>query len=80
MIRDAVVQALLEVGVTEEQISDDTHLQGDLELDSTETVQIALELKRRCGVEVKLEASDDLTVGDVCRLVEHAMEAARTTA
>ena len=73
MVRDEVVATLAEMGISDEQMTDDAHLQSDLELDSTEVVQIALEMKRRFGVEVKLEAGDDLTIGEVCKLVEERL-------
>lgn len=76
MVRDGVVATLAELGITDEQMTDDAHLQSDLELDSTEVVQIALEMKRRFGIEVKLEAGDDLTIGEVCRLVEDRLQGA----
>lgn len=65
MIHDAVVEILVELGIEPERIADDARLQDDLELDSTEKVQIELELKRRFGINVKLESGEDLTVGRV---------------
>jgi acyl carrier protein len=61
------------VGISEEDIRDDTRLRSDLELDSTETVEISLEFKKRFGVDVKLESAQDLTIQQVCELVEQAL-------
>lgn len=73
MIREAVVEILVELGIEPERIVDDAHLQDDLELDSTEKVQIELELKRRFGVEVQLGSGEDLTVGRVMSVAEAAL-------
>jgi acyl carrier protein len=74
MIRAALVEIIVELGIEPERIADDAHLQDDLELDSTETVQIGLELKRRFGVDVKLESSQDLTVLQVLAMVDAALQ------
>ena len=63
---------LFELGIPEDDLRDDATLRGDLELDSTEAVEVTLELKRRLGVAVKLESDADLTLRQVCRLVEEA--------
>jgi acyl carrier protein len=74
MVMDTLKNIVLELGITESEISEEAFLRKDLQLDSTETVQIALELKRRLGVNVKLEARQDLTLGQVCDMVAQAME------
>ena len=74
MIRDAVVAVVMELGISREEIADDAHLQSDLELDSTEVVQIALEMKRRFEVDLKLGDGDDHTIAEVCRLVEERLQ------
>ncbi|HEY9660234.1 MAG TPA: phosphopantetheine-binding protein, partial [Allocoleopsis sp.] len=56
MVMDTLKEILLELGITDSEITETAFLRKDLQLDSTETVQIALELKRRLGVSVKLEA------------------------
>lgn len=73
MIQDAVVEILVELGIEPDRIVDDARLQDDLELDSTEKVQIELELKRRFGIDVKLESGEDLTVGRVRSIAEAAI-------
>lgn len=73
MVMDTLKGILLELGITESEITETALLRKDLQLDSTETVQIALELKRRLGVNVKLEARQDLTISQVCDMVVHAM-------
>ncbi len=73
MVMDTLKEILLELGITESEITETAFLRKDLQLDSTETVQIALELKRRLGVNVKLEARQDMTLAQVCDLAVQAM-------
>jgi len=63
---------LVDMGIEEEKIAPTASLRNDLKLDSTETVDVSLELKRRLGVDVKLESKQELTVDDVCRLIDTA--------
>jgi len=75
MTFEMMKKILLDLGIDEERIHADAYLYKDLELDSTETVQIALDLKRLCGVTVKFESRQDLTVANVCALVDQAKDA-----
>lgn len=72
--QESVEQALREIianlGIDEDDITPDARLRTNLGLDSTETVEIALALRRRFGVEIKLLLEDDLSIESVCRLVE----------
>ena len=81
MVREVVLKTLGELGFPAAEVTDETRLKADLELDSTELVQIELEIKRRLSVDVKFEFTDELSVGDVCRVVaERLPETTRTTA
>jgi acyl carrier protein len=71
-IKDAILDALVELGISA-QIANETRLQSDLELDSTETVQLSLEMKRRFNVDIKLDTGQDLSVREVCELIEQAL-------
>lgn len=73
MVMDTLKDILLELGIEESDVTETALLRKDLQLDSTETVQIALELKRRLGVNVKLEARQDMTLAHICDLVAQAM-------
>lgn len=73
MVMDTLKEILLELGITDSEITETAFLRKDLQLDSTETVQIALELKRRLGVSVKLEARQDMILAQVCDMVVQAM-------
>src|ERR1700676_4298396 len=71
----AVVKDILvtDLGVEEERVTEDAHLLEDLELDSTDTVEISLQLKKRLGAEVKLQVRDDPTIKEVCAMVDSAL-------
>lgn len=73
---DALKAILTDIGIPEELIDQDASLREDLQLDSTETVEIALGLKRKLGVNVKLEGRQDMTLAQVCNKVEAAMSSA----
>jgi acyl carrier protein len=73
MAMDTLTEILLELGITKSEISESAFLRKDLQLDSTETVQISLELKRRLDVNVKLESRQDLTLGQVCEKIDQAL-------
>ena len=66
-------EILTDLGIPEELLHQDALLHQDLQLDSTETVEISLGLKRKLGVNVKLEARQDMTLAQVCNRVEAAM-------
>lgn len=70
MNQTTVKQILSELGIADAKITESALLKKDLELDSTETVQIAIELKKRLDVDVKFESREDLTVGALCALVD----------
>jgi acyl carrier protein len=73
---DALKAILIDLGIPEESIHQDALLREDLQLDSTETVEIALGLKRKVGVNVKLEGRQDMTLTQLCNRVEAAMSSA----
>ncbi|MBV9388844.1 MAG: acyl carrier protein [Chroococcidiopsidaceae cyanobacterium CP_BM_ER_R8_30] len=75
MVIDALKDILLDLGIPEESITDTALLRKDLQLDSTETVDISLGLKRRLGVNVKLESRKDMTLAEVCDMIDKAMAA-----
>lgn len=60
---------LSDLGIPESDVTADARLRKDLELDSTETVDLSLELLKRFGVKVRIDTSEDMTVRDICELV-----------
>jgi acyl carrier protein len=69
-IAGALTMSLLGLGIEPELIGPDVHLRDDLELDSAEMVQVALDLTRSLGVRVNLQPRLDLTFREVCEAVE----------
>ncbi|WP_210404404.1 acyl carrier protein [Chroococcidiopsis sp. TS-821] len=78
MTMDALKDILVDLGIPEHEITETALLRKDLQLDSTETVDISLGLKRRFGVNVKLESRKDMTLKDVCEMVEQAIATTAT--
>ena len=78
MVMDALKDILVDLGIPEQEITEAALLRKDLQLDSTETVDISLGLKRRFGVNVKLESRKDMTLADVCEMVNSAIAATAT--
>jgi acyl carrier protein len=68
---------LIELGLPGELLHPKALLHQDLQLDSTEIVEVSLGLKRRLGVRVKLESRRDMTLIQVCHQVEAALSASR---
>ena len=64
---------LTDLGIPENLVSKDSLLHKDLQLDSTEIVEVSLALKRKLGVNVKLETRQDKTMSEICNMVEAAM-------
>jgi len=63
---------LVEMGIAADSLTPETRLRADLQLDSTETVEVALQIKRRLGVNIKLEARQDFTLAQVDALIANA--------
>ncbi len=68
-VHGALTEILSELGVEPEAIRDSAMLGADLELDSTDAVEVGLELKRRFNVTVKVQVKGSETVGDLTKLV-----------
>ena len=69
-LRSILVEQL---GIPESSITENALLRTDLELDSTETVELVLELKRRLGISVKFESRQDLSLSEVGKMIEGAL-------
>jgi acyl carrier protein len=67
----AVKAQLVERGVEQDGIAMESDLMGDLNLDSLDTVELALALEEQYGVEIpEADMEDVSTVGDVVELIE----------
>ena len=73
---DTLKTILTGLGIPEELIHQDILLREGLQLDSTETVELAIALKRQLGVSIKLESRQDITLAQLCNRIEAAMSSA----
>jgi acyl carrier protein len=73
MIDPALKDVLIELGFADEELTDTTSIRQDLQLDSTETVDISLGLKRRLGINIKLESRQDMTLAQVSDQIQIAI-------
>jgi acyl carrier protein len=76
----AITDILSELGVQRDAVRDAATLGDELELDSTDAVEVSLGLKRRFQVEVKVQVKGDQTVGDLRDAVLAAMAEPTTAA
>ena len=70
---DIVKTILADLGIPEESLHNDTLLYEDLQLDSTEIVELALGLKQHLGISLKLESRQDMTIDQVSDKVKAAL-------
>jgi acyl carrier protein len=73
MIDPALKDVLIELGFADEELTDTASIRQDLQLDSTETVDISLGLKRRLGINIKLESRQDMTLAQVSDQIAQAI-------
>jgi len=74
-MREIVIEILTGLGIAPESVTDDARLRADLELDSTEIVEVELEIKRRIGVDVTVSRPADQSVAELCQAVMDAASA-----
>jgi acyl carrier protein len=68
-VREVLAEIMSELGVEPDSVGDSATLGTDLELDSTDAVEIGLELKRHFSVAVKVQVKGGETFGDLVKLV-----------
>jgi acyl carrier protein len=73
MINPSLKEILLDLGFSEDELTENTLIRKDLQLDSTETVDISLGIKRRIGASIKLESRQDQTLAQVSELIDRAI-------
>lgn len=74
MVYEKLKDIIVDLGIPEEEIHESAYLKRDLALDSTETVQISLELKKQFGVQIKIASLDDKTLKDICLQVQSELD------
>ncbi|MEN9520051.1 MAG: hypothetical protein RLZZ381_2639 [Cyanobacteriota bacterium] len=73
MIDPALQAVLIDLGFSAEELTPTASIRQDLQLDSTETVDISLGLKRRLGINIKLESRQDMTLAEVSEQIAQAV-------
>jgi acyl carrier protein len=73
MIDPVLKAVLIDLGFSEEELTATTSIRQDLQLDSTETVDISLGLKRRLGINIKLESRQDTTLAQISEKIAEAL-------
>jgi acyl carrier protein len=73
MLDPALKDVLIDLGFSEEELTPTTSIRQDLQLDSTETVDISLGLKRRLGINIKLESRQDTTLAQISEKIAQAL-------
>jgi acyl carrier protein len=73
MIDPVLKDVLIDLGFSEDELKESTSIRKDLQLDSTETVDISLGLKRRLGINIKLESRQDTTLGQIGEKIAQAI-------
>lgn len=71
-VKNTLKEILRNMGISEELLQDNALLHRDLELDSTEIVEISLAVKRQFGIAVKLETYQDKTLAQVSHVIQKA--------
>ncbi|WP_319419874.1 acyl carrier protein [Pleurocapsa sp. FMAR1] len=74
MINPALKDVLIDLGFEEAELTDTASIRQDLQLDSTETVDISLGLKRRLGINIKLESRQDITLAQISEKIAQAVD------
>lgn len=59
---------LMDLGIPQEELHSETLLHGHLGLDSVETVKLALEVKRKLNIDLKLGTRNDMTLAEICSI------------
>lgn len=73
-VYDAMTRSLAGLGIEPDDVTPTSTLQGDLELDSTEMVQVALDLSRHLGPKISLSTLGELPMAE---LVQNVLAQAR---
>ncbi|WP_371526496.1 acyl carrier protein [Streptomyces sp. NBC_01283] len=75
-IRENVVTVLRGAGFESEELTDDQRLAEDLDIDSTELVEIVVALEQHFGVSIDADAEGGFrTLGDLVDCVERLLSA-----
>lgn len=74
MVYDVLKDALVnQLGIDPSLINPEIFIEKDLQLDSTETVIMALEIKKRYGVNFKFPETD-ISLSNICHIVDELIK------
>lgn len=65
---ETLKEILMDLGIPQEELLPETLLHGHLGLDSVEVVKLALEVKRRLNIDLKLGTRNDMTLAEICNM------------
>ena len=72
-LMNALTNILYELGIPKDELKPNSFLYKDLQLDSTEIVEVAVALKQKFDVRIKLEGRLDRTLSEVCNLISSSI-------
>lgn len=73
MVMETLQEILVELGLERDELVPTARTRADLELDSTELVQLRLEIKRRLGVDIDLNTGADIALRELAEQVSTAV-------
>jgi len=65
---ETLKEILMDLGIPQEELHPETLLYRHLGLDSVETVKLALEVKRKLHIDLKLGTRNDITLSEICNM------------
>lgn len=68
-----LVDILDGLGIPADRLKPDSFIHKDLQLDSTEIVEVSVALKQKFGVRIRLEARQDRTLDEICNLINSSI-------
>lgn len=72
-VESALRRAIRDLDIPAERVKPHARMQEDLELDSTELVQLSLDVSRALGVKVRLDTGNDITFDEACALIRNRL-------
>ena len=70
---NVLMDILDELGIPADRLKPNSFLYEDLQLDSTEIIEVSVALKQKFGVKIKLETRQDKTLSEVCNLISKSV-------
>jgi acyl carrier protein len=72
--KETIREALVDLGIPEDEVVPEAELRADLDVDSTELVEVVAEINAKVGTRLNSKALKGVrTVGDLTEVVERAL-------